>query len=327
MKKLYTFILAALLLAAPAMAQDAPAGPSLAAQDAACDALAAEQGYPWYYCDCTEQSKKNRLPQTLPFDITVTDTTWYRGGSSLFMDGCTAFLYSECDIKLIVMQKCENTSSDGLYKEVEITSNQARDVEPSSIKDLMNQYGVTGNMVMRIGIAPAVPGTECRFICAPYNQGPASTCEDCLPLIPEMVFVTSHPDDVYAFDPSAFISAKTVVVEWFQTDYPCQLQITRGTCDGTVVASTFLMPDGSYEVPTEVIDVVRGTQEKLYFHFIHANGTAGRFRLVEVPSEPTAVDAVSTPSSDARLVLGRDGIIYIQRGNQRYTLMGTAVGR
>ena len=65
------------------------------------------------------------------------------------------------------MQNCHNDESARFYKEVVVKSNQARDVEPSSIKELMEQNGVDGRMGIRIGIMPAEVGKESRFICCP----------------------------------------------------------------------------------------------------------------------------------------------------------------
>ncbi len=312
MNKFYTIILAA-LLALPTFAQQIT-------EENCMEDFQLKYNYPSYFCDCELQIKKNRF--SIPFDAVITDTTWYKGSSGLLLNGCSAYLYSECDVKMVIMQNCSNDSNAKIYKEVLVQSNQARDVEASSIKEHMEANGVTGNISMRIGIFPAEPGKESRFIVVPYNEGPHSTCEDCLPLLKDMVFVSSNADDVYALEPTTIPATNGLKIEWFKTEYPVQLQITQGACDGAVVESAFLMPDDVYEVPTALLNQVRGGEENLYIHFLHAPATAGRIRLSEVNKTTTGCDNITTPATDARLVLGNNGMIYIVRDGARYTLTG-----
>lgn len=312
MKKFHTIILAA-MMAIPTFAQ------WNTEEDCLKDQL--KYGYPSYFCDCEFQIKKNRLG-ALPFDITITDTTWYKGSSNLFLDGCSAYLFSDCDVKMVVMQNCHNDASAKIYKEVVVQSNQARDVEPSAIKDLMEENGVSGSMVVRIGIMPAEVGKESRFICCPYNQGPKSTCEDCLPLLRNMVFVSSEMENVYALAPSEIPAENGLKVEWFQTVYPAELTIRKGDCaNGAVVATTMIMPDVPFELPTELLNEMRGGEENLYLQFL-STGEAARIRLSEVEKIPTGCDNITIPATKARLVLGINGMLYIERDGVRYTLTG-----
>lgn len=313
MKKFHTIILAA-MMALPTFAQ--------ITEENCMEDYQLKYGYPSYYCDCELQIKKNRLG-ALPFDITITDTTWYKSSSGIMLDGCSAYLYSDCDVKMVVMQNCHNDASAKIYKEVVVQSNQARDVEPSAIKDLMEQNGVSGSISIRIGIMPAEVGKESRFICCPYNEGPNSTCEDCLPILPEMVFVSSHTHDVYVLTPDMIPSVEGLKLEWFQTSYECDLEITRGTCDGEPEVIDYFMYDGdTYEIPAEVLNQARNNGENLYFHFYHNTGTTGRIRMTKVPATPTGCDNITTPTTNARLVLGANGMIYIVRDGIRYALTG-----
>ena len=315
MNKFYTMILAA-MMAMPTFAQQWNTE-----EDCLKDQL--KNGYPSYYCDCEFQIKKNKIGG-LPFDITVTDTTWYKSSSGIMLDGCSAYLYSDCDVKMVVMQNCHNDESARFYKEVVVKSNQARDVEPSSIKELMEQNGVTGSMIIRIGIMPAEVGKESRFICCPYNQGPNSTCEDCLPILPDMVFVSSNPEDVYVLTPDMIPAEEGLKVEWFQTEYPVRLSIKQGDCENgdEALSETRLRPDTSFELPTDLLNEVRNSQENLYLYFKHNPGTAGRIRLSKVQKDATGCDNITAPATNARLVLGNNGMIYILRDGVRYTLTG-----
>lgn len=314
MNKFYTFIMAA-MMALPTFAQITEAN--------CMEDYQLKFGYPSYFCDCELQRKKNKIPG-LPFDITVNDTTWYGSSSDIMVNGCSAYLYSECDVKMVIVQNCSNFSgpNGGLYKEVVVASNQARDVEPSTIKDLMDQNGVSGKIGIRIGILPAESGKDSRFICMPYNQGPHSTCEDCLPLLRGMVFVSSDMDNVYALAPSEIPAVNGLQVEWFQTDYPAKLTIRKGNCaSGEVVASTMIMPNVPFELPADLLNEMRGGEEKLYLQFL-STGDAARIRLSEVQSTPTGCDNITTPTTNARLML-QNGMIFIERDGVRYTLTGS----
>ena len=314
MNKFYTFIMAA-MMALPTFAQITEAN--------CMEDYQLKFDYPSYFCDCELQRKKNKIPG-LPFDITVNDTTWYGSSSDIMVNGCSAYLYSECDVKMVIVQNCSNHSgtNGGVYKEVVVASNQARDVEPSTIKDLMEQNGVEGRIGIRIGILPAESGKDSRFICMPYNQGPHSTCEDCLPLLRGMVFVSSDMDNVYALAPSEIPAVNGLQVEWFQTDYPAKLTIRKGNCaSGEVVASTMIMPNVPFELPADLLNEMRGGEEKLYLQFL-STGDAARIRLSEVQSTPTGCDNITTPTTNARLML-QNGMIFIERDGVRYTLTGS----
>ena len=310
MKKLYTLILVA-ILALPTFAQ--------VITEENCDSIRLVNNLPWHYCDCKLQINKNRITG-LPFDVTITDTTWYKSSSALFLGGCSAFLYSECDVTMVLVQKCENSEGNGVYKEVVVQSNQARDVEPSSIKELMDKYGVSGGAGVRVGILPSEVGKESRFIVTEYNQGPHSTCDNPLPILLDMVFVSSHSDDVYVLRPDMIPEKNGLKLEWFQTDARLTLEIAQGDCNGEALVKKMMVSGDVYELPADLLEQARISGENLYIRVKHPSNTVGRVRLSEI-KDTSAVDDVTVPSTDARLVLD-NGIIYILRDGVRYTLMG-----
>lgn len=313
MKKFYTTILAAMIMAVPTFAQ--------LVTEENCDSIRLANDFPWHYCDCELQIKKNRITQ-LPFDVTITDTTWYKSSSALFLGGCSAFLYSECDVTMVLVQKCENSESNGLYKEVVVQSNQARDVEPSTIAELMEKFGVSGGVGVRVGILPSEVGKESRFIVTAYNQGPHSTCENPLPILLDMVFVSSHSDDVYVLTSDMIPEKNGLKLEWFQANSPLTLEIAQGDCNGEAsVKKERMMSGDAYELPADLLEQARISGENLYIRVKHSSNTVGRVRLSEI-KDTSAVDDVTVPSTDARLVLD-NGVIYILRDGVRYTLMGS----
>ena len=76
-----------------------------------------------------------------------------------------------------------------------------------------------------------------------------------------------------------------------------------------------------YELPADLLEQARISGENLYIRVKHPSNTVGRVRLSEI-KDTSAVDDVTVPSTDARLVL-ENGIIYILRDGVRYTLMGS----
>lgn len=324
MNKIYTIIFAAVLLAAPVLAQETPDSPQHAPQ-LTCEQEQIMNGYPSYYCDCKDQSKVNQLANLKqPLDITITETIWYATSSKLFLSGLTVYLFSDTNVKFIVTQKCENSPGNGLYRDYVITSNQTRDVTPDDINRLLEENGATGLATkMYFCIEPEEEGVETRFILAAYGTGPESTCEDCLPMLPNMVLVSSHSGDVFELDPALIPENATATIDWI-SDGGCLLSIARGTCNYESSDLEVDMPANStYTIDASLLNSARVNQEKLYVYFWDNYGV-GRVRLnVTVNNDPTTgCDNLVVPAMDARLVLGTNGVLYILRDGQRYTLTG-----
>lgn len=347
MKKHYSTLLLVILMATPAFTK----------LIASTDCSGKKPYYPSYYCDCEEQRKKNKLIYdefTNKFDTIITDTTWFASNTERFLSGFTAYLYSDVDITLTAMHLCSSTPQRDpndlmhFYFEYVIKSNQARDFTADAITQKLQEFGVEAQEVpMVVGIAPAEPGKEVRFICTPYGHGPASTCEDCLPLLPNMVFVSSHPNDVYELDPQQIAEDAEVSIEW-QSEYWADFAILRGACqniendvytdlfDVADVFETFFPDEDNnytltYTMDSELLKAARANNEKLYLYFGHFEETVGRirFNVVTNSSEPTDpsgpatnLDQLTTNTPAAKLVLDANGMLYIVRGNETYTITG-----
>lgn len=320
MKKIFTFISTAILLAAPALAN----------QSVSTDCDGWEDGYPSYYCDCRNQSKVNMLANLNdPLDITITDTIWYATSSKLFLKGLTVYLFSDTNVKFIVTQLCDNSPGNGLYKDYVITSNQTRDVTSEDINKILAEHGATGLATkMYFCIAPEEKGVETRFILAAYGTGPESTCEDCLPMLPNMVLVSSHSGDVFELDPALIPENATATIDWI-SDGGCLLSIARGTCNYESDLEVDMPANSTYTIDAELLKNARDNQEKLYVYFWDNYGV-GRVRLNvtvnEKPSEPntpTGCDNLTAPTTDAHLVLSTNGELYILRDGVKYTVLGS----
>ena len=244
--------------------------------------------YPTHYCECTNNA--NRVGY-LPFDVQVTDSVWLKSRSSVFLDGFTAYLYSDCDVNFDIYQNC--TSKEPLYSVV-IPKNQARDVTAESIKQKLDDAGMlSGNIAISICIYP-VGGTGGRLMCYPYNTGYNSTCSDILALLPGMTFVSSHAQDVYEILPENISDSYEMYLQWGgDKGVSCQLSITRGSCDGAVVAE-YDFEDGNslFCFDPELLRDVRTKGESLFAHFTHANSTVGRISFNEAAYVEHLTDTV-----------------------------------
>ena len=229
--------------------------------------------YPKHYCECN-----NATPlSALPFDVQVTDSIWFKCSSKLFLSGFTAYLYSDCDVNFDIYQNC--TSTKLLYSVV-IKKNQVRDVTAESIKQKLEDAGVSNlNLTLRVCIYPVDSGNGGRLICMPYNTGYESTCSDILSLLPNMTFVSSHANDVYEITPENITTTYRMYMRWKEeNNKPCHMKVTRGSCDGEVVAEHDFVAgeDSLYHFDPALLKAVRKNGEKMYAHFTHDAAAVGR---------------------------------------------------
>lgn len=308
MKAFYTFFLSVLLMSTSAMAQRA------------CDIKREQRGYPMHYCACYED--RTNLP-SLPIDVTITDSVWFKTTTNIFMGGMTASLYSETDVYFHIYQKC--TGGAPLMDTV-ISSNRAFEIDSVALKKKLEANGVsTANMAIYICIYPKVEGIPSRVLCYPHGEGPASNCdEDILPIIPSMTFVSSNPEDVYELKVKDIPQKGDVIVEWFNSDADyCDLRISVGGCD--------IEPDvdveifNQYKIDRQLLDDALEFNESLYLNFSHPDNTTGRIRVSVKHETTTDCQEVETVATDARLILREDGMLYIERDGRSYTLTGQGI--
>ena len=248
--------------------------------------------YPDHYCEC-----KNDASQLgyLPFDVQVNDSIWFKCSSNLFLEGFTAYLYSDCDVNFDIYQNC--TSNKLLYSVV-IPKNQARDVTAETIKQKLEEAGFeTITMALRICIYP-VGGNGGRLMCYPYNTGYNSTCNDILSLLLGMTFVSSHANDVYEITADNIADSYAM---YLQCDVACQLAITRGSCEGEVIAEyNFIDENSLFLFDSALLMDVKAKGESLYAHFSHAESVVPRISLKEVAFVEHLVDTTICQGKEFR---------------------------
>lgn len=308
MKKLYVLFILAMGFAPALLAQTIEE----------CEATR-KSTWPAHYCHCEVGHTEFT---TLPLDTVVSDSIWYMGDIDGFSEGITAYIYGDAGVHISLYLNCKSKkvlSKEGIFEgSIDVEPNQIWDISQESLITKLQEAGVSGKV--RMCVYPLEPGKEARLFCNPYNKGPHSTCEDLLPAIPGMTFVSSHADDVYVLRRQDIPAEGTMLVSWFKHNgAACQMTIKRGSCHGEVLAEVDLT--SQYEITRELLD----GNEDLYLQLAHAENTAGRVLLTvkEPTSNPTTgCDDVTAPAVKARLVMGSDGVLYIERGNERYSLTG-----
>ncbi len=266
MKKLFCLVGIALLLCIPFT-------PSMARTDC----YGYLPFYPNHYCECASPIRLS----SLDIDMQLTDTIWFKTNSTLFFDGFTAYLYSDCDVQIDIYVSCYVGYT--LYS-VTVPKNQARDITADAIKQKIAEAGFTEMEIPIYLCIHPLGGAGGRFLCTPYNSGPHSTCADPLPLLRSMTFVTSHTNDVYKIANASMPEDSTISVKWTEeANMPCHLTITRGACDGSVVTEyDYLESDTHYFIDFSLLSEVREAGEDLYLHFSHDTLAIGRIRMSSV---------------------------------------------
>lgn len=243
--------------------------------------------YPNHYCDCNATKyDRNKYLGSLPFDVQITDSVWFRSRSDLFLDGFTAYLYSDCDVQFDIYQNC--TSHEPLYR-VTIPKGQARDVTAESIKQKLESMGVGSTSMGSIYLCIyPIDGAGGRLMCYPYNTGYNSTCNDILSLLPGMTFVSSHAENVYEITPENIVDSYAM---YMQCDIACQFSISRGSCDGATIAEfDFSAEQPIYLFDAELLKDVKAKGESLFAHFAHSASEVGRISLNEVAKVEVVAD-------------------------------------
>ena len=249
-----------------------------------------------HYCDC-----KNYFDEfyELPFELQVTDSVWIKSSSNVFTGGFTAYLYSDCDVQFDIYQSC--TAKNPLYC-VTIPKNQARDVTAESIKQKLESMGMGGaSMAIYLCIYP-INGNGGRLMCYPYNTGYNSTCSDILELLPGMTFVSSHAEDVYKIAPERIADSYEMYLQWSEEGGAgCDLEITRGNCDGEVVVEyEFDAENGVYVLDSELLMDVRSAGDDLFAHFSHDVAAVGRINFNEAVFVDVLTDTVICKGKEFR---------------------------
>ena len=240
-----------------------------------CNEQMIANGWPSYYCDC----KFNADAFTLPLDMQIYDSVWFDAYLSEIADGLSAYLYSDCDMSFDVYIGC--TAKSPKYQAV-FEKNQTNTVNSQTIKEKLDEMGL-GNLNQRfyICISP-VNGLGGRLIASAPDKGFPSTCADPLRLFPGMSFLSTDVESVYVIDPSDIEADVDLVIQWVgDNNAPCQLTVTRGACNGTVIEQINITDNNQiFRLSARDLELAWENDELFYLHFAHAPNTTGILRCM-----------------------------------------------
>ena len=240
-----------------------------------CNEQMIANGWPSYYCDC----KFNADAFTLPLDMQIYDSVWFDATLNDIANGLSAYLHSDCDMSFDVYIGC--TAIAPKYQAI-FTHNQTNTVNSQTIKEKLDEMGL-GNLNQRfyICISP-VNGLGGRLIASAPDKGFPSTCADPLRIFPGMNLLSTNTENVYIIDPSDIEADMDIVMQWVGNDNaPCQLTVTRGECNGTLVGKINITnKDQVFRLSAQEIEQAWENDELFYFHLSHAANTAGTLRCM-----------------------------------------------
>ena len=231
-------------------------------------------GYPAHYCECRETSQVF----SFPLEQQLTDTMWFSSTVNDLKQGLSAYWFANSSITFEVYAFC---SSKTPTITMTVGANQMREMDVATINRKLDEMGDMAEMMSqtltpRIKVYPN--GGSGTVYCYPFDQGPLSTCEDSLPLIPRMTYVCSDTTEVYELTPSRIAAKGKGFIQWKQKkNFPATLRLTEGSCTGPEIANVTL----SDSLRVYVLDSVRMKAAKtagksVFVHVTHPAGYVGR---------------------------------------------------
>ena len=287
-----------------------------------CEERREKNGWPSYYCECNY----NYHDFSLPIDMHVSDTVWFRAYLSDIIRGMSAYLHSDCDFQFNIYTRCSvhEPNHTAIFSQNKTSTLDADFITQKLIEMGYDPDGV--NARFYLSISP-INGMGGRIICTPIDQGFHSTCADALHLFPEMSILSSHTDDVYVIDPSDIPAGEDVLVRWQQTEsQPCRLRVTRGSCNGELISDVVLASaDDLYRLPAYLLDEAWGNEEVFYLHFSHDAAAAGTISLrteeAVITYTPVAIDTTICQGLGLQLpdTLLTESTVYVDTVQQTLT--------
>lgn len=288
-----------------------------------CDEKMLANGWPSYYCDC----KFNYRDFTLPLDVAISDSTWFKASLRDLFQGLSAYLYSDCDMSFDVFVSC--TSREPEYQAV-FNRNQTNSINSQTIKEKLEEYGYgESNATFYICIAP-ISGLGGRLLVNTIDQAFRTSCDDPLHLFPGMTMLSQATNDVYVVDPNDIPYGEDIVMQWVgNNNAPCHLSVTRGACNATpFVEYTFNDASDRFVLSAELIDEAWETEEYFYLHFSHDATATGTIHCLKSDYQVSITDTTICQGKVFRyedIVATESGLYYydtIQTSLTSYQIYG-----
>jgi len=231
-------------------------------------------GYPDHYCECRETSRQFQFP----LEIEVADTMWFASTVDDMRQGLSAYWFSDCSLTFEVYAFCSSktptikmTVAPNLMREMDVAEINRRLDEMGNMAELMSQV-----LIPRVKVYPN--GGTGHVYCYPYDQGPLSTCENILPVIPRMTYVCDQPTEVYELQPSRIASTGKGFIQWKQKrNLPGTIRLTLDSCNGTEIANVTLADSMRvFVLDSTVMRAAKTANRSVFVHVTHPADYVGR---------------------------------------------------
>ena len=237
--------------------------------------------YPYYYCDCLD----NTEAFAFGMDRIISDTTWFTASVDDLKQGLSAYWFADCSVTMEVYAAC-NASTPTLTITVGRNTMQEKDVESINKKlDELGEIAQTLSQLLTPHIRVYPHGCSGRVMCYAYDKGPHSTCSDPLPILNEMTYVSNHSDEVYELKTGTAVDAQ-IAMQWKQEkNQPCEVYVTKETCEGETIAHTTLSDSTKlFYLGGQIVSDFKTGNYSLFFHIQHDSTKVGRTRFLLKPT-------------------------------------------
>ena len=231
-------------------------------------------GYPYYYCECTNEA----IDFAFPLQLELTDTMWYKATIDVMRQGLSAYWFSDVSVTFEVYAFC---SSEGPTITMTVGGNRMKEMAVEEINRRLDEMGDMADMIgkvlfPRIRVYPR-NGTGTVY-CYPYDQGPRSTCENTLPLIPRMTYVCDTTEEVYELTPARINSYGRGFIHWKQkNNLPATIRLTQDSCNGAEMANVTLSDSlHVYVLDSIQMKAAKQAGRSIFVHVSHPEGYVGR---------------------------------------------------
>ncbi len=192
---------------------------------------------PDYFCEC----QLTATPFVFPLDTIVQDTMWFSTKLDDMQQGISAFWFGDCDLTFEVYAFCTSKQPTITF---DVPAGKMYEMSAAQINERLDGMGTTarelaGSMTPMIRLYPH--GCSGQAFAYPFNEGPASDCEDPLELRLGMRYVCDSTKRVMRMNPSEIPDKTQSFLRWRHwNNKACDIRLTLDSCEGEELVHTTL---------------------------------------------------------------------------------------
>lgn len=230
--------------------------------------------HPAHYCECHAASQVFQFPLTQD----ISDTTWFVASVDDLRLGLTAYWLSNCSVTFEVYAFC---SSKTPTVKMTVGANLMYEMDATAINQKIEEMGDLAEMMMQ-ALEPRVKvypnGGTGRVYCYPYNQGPVSTCDKPLEVLPRMTYVCDQAEEVYEIKPNNIATNGNGFIRWKQKkNLESTVWLTRDSCNGPEIARAVLSDSMRVLIlNADTMKAVKAAGSSAFVHVTHPADYVGR---------------------------------------------------